>query len=54
MGKQYTQHFPVRLMVKDLKNTLKEQLVPRLRKGDIIVMDNLRSHKVQGVKELIE
>jgi len=33
---------------------LKENLVPRLRQGDIVVMDNLCSHKVKGVCELIE
>ena len=33
---------------------LKESLIPTLRKGDIVVMDNLRSHKVKGVIELIE
>ena len=29
-------------------------LVPTLRKGEIVVLDNLSSHKVVGVKELIE
>lgn len=33
---------------------VKEQLVPELRKGDIVVMDNLSTHKVKGVKEAIE
>jgi transposase len=33
---------------------VKQQLVPTLRKGDIVVMDNLSSHKVAGVKEAIE
>lgn len=29
-------------------------LVPTLRRGDIVVMDNLRAHKVAGVVEAIE
>ena len=29
-------------------------LAPTLRQGDIVVMDNLASHKVKGVKEAIE
>ncbi len=33
---------------------LRDGLVPTLRKGDIVVMDNLSVHKVRGVRELIE
>jgi transposase len=33
---------------------VREQLVPSLRAGDIVVMDNLSTHKVEGVKELIK
>jgi transposase len=29
-------------------------LVPTLRRADIVVMDNLSSHKVKGVREAIE
>src|ERR1700738_184980 len=29
-------------------------LAPTLRKGDVVVMDNLPSHKVAGVREVIE
>lgn len=29
-------------------------LVPSLRRGDVVVMDNLASHKVAGVREAIE
>jgi transposase len=29
-------------------------LVPTLRPGDVVIMDNLRSHKVAGVREAIE
>lgn len=33
---------------------VEQQLVKVLRKGDIVVMDNLSSHKVAGVREAIE
>jgi transposase len=33
---------------------LEQVLVPVLRAGDIVVMDNLSSHKVAGVREAIE
>lgn len=46
--------FPGALNGERFKEYLQNTLVPRLRVGDIVVMDNLRSHKVQGVKELIE
>ena len=36
------------------KDYLRDCLVPKLRQGDVVIMDNLRSHKVQGVKELLE
>ncbi len=36
------------------KKYLKEFLVPTLASGDIVVMDNLSSHKVAEVKEIIE
>jgi transposase len=29
-------------------------LVPTLQKGDVVIMDNLATHKVQGVREAIE
>jgi transposase len=29
-------------------------LVPTLRRGDIVVMDNLQAHKVSGIREAIE
>lgn len=35
-------------------NYVRKTLVPTLRKDDIVVMDNLRSHKVKGVVEDIE
>jgi transposase len=33
---------------------VRQQLVPTLRAGDIVVMDNLASHKVAGVRRAIE
>src|SRR5262252_9427171 len=33
---------------------VEQVLVPTLRKGDIVFMDNLRSHKVDGVRQAIE
>lgn len=33
---------------------VREVLAPTLREGDVVVMDNLSSHKVAGVKEAIE
>jgi len=29
-------------------------LAPTLQKGDVVIMDNLATHKVQGVREAIE
>lgn len=33
---------------------IRQQLVPTLRPGDVVVMDNLSSHKRAGVREVIE
>jgi transposase len=33
---------------------VKECLAPTLKEGDIVIMDNLSSHKVKGIRELIE
>ncbi|PJB70116.1 MAG: hypothetical protein CO093_08770 [Alphaproteobacteria bacterium CG_4_9_14_3_um_filter_47_13] len=33
---------------------IKTQLCPTLKPGDIVIADNLSSHKVAGVRELIE
>jgi len=33
---------------------VRQVLVPDLRRGDVVVMDNLGSHKVAGVREAIE
>ena len=33
---------------------LKQALAPTLRRGDIVIMDNVPMHKVTGVREVIE
>jgi transposase len=33
---------------------VEQVLVPTLRKGDIVFMDNLRTHKIDGVRQAIE
>src|SRR6185369_5069082 len=33
---------------------VRQLLVPCLRRGDIVIMDNLSSHKIRGVREAIE
>jgi transposase len=33
---------------------VEQVLVPTLRKGDVVIMDNLGSHKVAGVRQAIE
>ncbi len=33
---------------------LRETLLPTLHQGDIVIMDNLRSHHVQAVREVLE
>jgi transposase len=33
---------------------VEQQLVPTLRRGDIVVLDNLSAHKVAGVRQAIE
>jgi hypothetical protein len=36
------------------KEYIEQHLAPTLRSGDIVVMDNLRWHKVDGIKQAIE
>ena len=36
-----------------LDDYLKNVLIPTLHKGDIVVMDNMRSHHVKGVEEVL-
>ena len=33
---------------------IKQGLVPVLKKGDVVILDNLATHKIQGVSEAIE
>jgi transposase len=33
---------------------IEQALAPTLRPGDVVVLDNLRAHKVKGVREAIE
>jgi transposase len=33
---------------------VRRRLVPRLRDGDIVVLDNLAAHKARAVRELVE
>jgi transposase len=33
---------------------VEQALAPTLRQGDVVIMDNLRAHKVKGVREAIE
>ena len=35
------------------KNWVKDCLIKTLNKGDIVILDNMSSHKVAGIKELI-
>ncbi len=45
--------YEVGMTGKLFKIWVKECLVTTLRKGDIVILDNLSSHKVAGIKELI-
>ena len=38
----------------EFKKFVREKLVPKLWKGAVLVMDNLKVHKVEGVEEMIE
>ena len=46
--------FPGAVNGERFKEYLREFLIESLRPGDIVIMDNLRSHKVTGVVELIK
>ncbi|NJO52354.1 MAG: IS630 family transposase [Leptolyngbyaceae cyanobacterium RM2_2_4] len=39
---------------KDFRAFLEIDLIPKLKGGEVIVMDNLSSHKMEGIKELVE
>jgi len=36
------------------KAYVEQELIPTLSAGDVVIMDNLRSHKVEGIEEAIE
>jgi transposase len=36
------------------KGYVEECLAPSLKKGDVVIMDNLSSHKVEGLREIVE
>ena len=38
----------------DFKKFIKEHLVPELWEGAVVVMDRLRAHQVEGIKEMVE
>ena len=38
----------------DFKKIIKEHLVPELWKEAVVVMDRLRAHQVEGIKEMVE
>ena len=39
---------------KDFQSFIEMDLIPKLTRGDVIIMDNLIIHKMEGIKELIE
>ena len=53
-GTQAYEFFQGSLNGKNFLSYVKHTLIPTLKKGDIVVMDNLSCHKVKGVKEAIE
>ncbi len=38
---------------KDFKNFFEYELVPNMNLGDVVVMDNLNIHKMEGIEEII-
>jgi transposase len=38
----------------DFHRFIKTKLVPRLRRGQVVIMDNLRAHKMEGIEQLIQ
>ena len=53
-GTQAYEFFQGSLNGKNFLSYVKNTLIPTLKKGDIVVMDNLSCHKVKEVKEAIE
>jgi transposase len=38
----------------DFKQFVAQQLVPKLWQGVVVVMDNLKAHKVEAIEQMIE
>jgi putative transposase len=38
----------------DFKRLVSEHLVPKLWSGAVVVMDNLKAHKVEGIEQMVE
>ena len=53
-GTQAYAFFQGSLNGQNFLNYIQNTLVPALKKGDIVIMDNLSCHKVKGIKEAIE
>ena len=53
-GETISTTFTVALNGERFKGYLRDSLVPKLKDEDIVIMDNLSSHKVERIKELIE
>ena len=53
-GTQAYEFFQGSLNGENFLDYVKNTLVPTLKKGDIVVTDNLSCHKVKGVREVIE
>ena len=46
------QLLPLLLIV--TRQSLRQHLVPTLRPGEFVIMDNLPAHKVEGIREMIQ
>ena len=53
-GEMVCNYFSGALTGEVFLNYVEQSLVPHLKKGDIVIMDNLRAHKVNGVQQTIE
>ena len=45
---------PKSLDGESFKEYLKEELLPKLEEGSVLVSDNLKAHKVEGVEEMLK
>lgn len=53
-GEMVCNYFPGAMTGELFLTYIQNSLVPHLQKGDIVIMDNLRAHKVDGVQQMIE